>query len=129
MTKLNLPPHLAEINPDLVRGKGKAQKISYGDGYRSELERRAAREWVLGQQPAMWMYEPLTFHLVGFKYTPDFLLVAENGNVSIIEVKGFNQNLRADRMKFRSAAESHPWARWCWLTWHADSGWAEDWHN
>jgi hypothetical protein len=127
--KLKLPPHLAELNPHLVAGTGKAAPLKVGDGYRSDLERRAAREWVPGQQPATWLYEPLTFHLVGYKYTPDFLLVAESGNVSIVEVKGWNKNLRADRMKFNAAAETHRWARWCWLTWHPESGWNEDWHD
>jgi hypothetical protein len=126
--KLKLPPHLAELNPHLVAGPGKAAPVKIGDGYRSHLERRIAHEWVPAQQPLWWFYEPFTLHLDGFKYTPDFLLVRPN-ELWIVEGKGWNKNLRADRMKFNAAAETHRWARFCWLTWHPETGWTEDWHD
>lgn len=126
---MKLPKHLAELpgNAHLVQGKGKAVKIQVRDGYRSGLERRAAQEWVLAQQPLAWHYEPVTFNLVGFKYTPDFQLIDAHGHVTFVEVKGWNKNMRADQMKFNAAAKTHRWARWCWLTWHKRDGWIEQW--
>jgi hypothetical protein len=125
--KLELPPHLAELNPDLVAGNGRAQKVKVGDGYKSVLERRAVTEWILPHQPLCWHYEALTFILPGGRYTPDFLMQMPGGTVWIVEVKGWNKNLRADKLKFNAAAEPHPWARWCWLTWSRHIGWVEGW--
>lgn len=127
--KLDLPPHLAELNPHLVTGKGRAQKVQVGDGYRSVLERRVATEWIPAQNVTAWWYEPVTFSLPGGRYTPDFFLrwvhTRRGSGLAFVEVKGWTQSLRADRRAFMEAARTHTWADWLWLTWDKKSGWVE----
>lgn len=127
MARLTLSPDVAALNPALGQHAAKLALLD-GDGYKSELERRVAREWVPLQAPSEWWYEPITFKLPGGRYTPDFLLRDMQGRdgVSFVEVKGWTKSYRADRRAFREAARIHrSWARWCWLTW--DAGWQEEW--
>ena len=68
----------------------------------------------LGQRIAWMQYEPMTFHLPGGKYTPDFLLITDTGRMVFVEVKGSNKEkgYRDARSKLRAAASLHPWATW-----------------
>ena len=96
------------------------------DGYRSELERRVARLWMPARF-AWWHYEAYTFNLPGHKWTPDFFGRLNEGALAVVEAKGWNANVRADRVKFNNAAATHGrWARFCWLTWK-DGEWCEEW--
>ena len=125
--KLNLPAHLAALNPHLAGGNDKPRT---GDGYRSNLERRAAQQWIPTQAVTQWWYEPVTFKLPGGRYTPDFLLrwkqTRRGTALAFVEVKGWTRSLRADRRAFLEAAHTHVWADWLWLTWQ-DGAWIEDW--
>lgn len=62
-----------------------------------------------------WKWEPLTFRLAHrTTYTPDFLVIW-NEYVQIVEIKGF---LREDaNVKFKVAAENHPWFKWDMVSW------------
>ena len=115
-------PDVLALNPGLVLGRALSNSP-----YRSQLERRAAAEWLPAQLPLWWAYEPLTFHTVGGTYTPDFVFIAnETRELCAVEVKGWNKNLRADKRKFRECVNTYPWARWCWLMWeHGES--VENW--
>jgi hypothetical protein len=122
VTRLRLPPHLAALNPGLA---SPTVTLSVGDGYRSNLERRVAAEWIPAQNFSEWWYEPFTLNLKGGRYTPDFLI--RNRLVfTFVEVKGWTQSLRADRRAFKEAANTHTWAEWLWLTWNKREGWKAD---
>ena len=122
--KLRLPPHLAALNPHLAASR---EPLTVGDGYRSKLERRAATEWI----PTVfkwWDYEAFTFNLPGHRYKPDFFGELLAGGLAVVEVKGHNPNIRADKVKFSNAAATHGnWLKFCWLTWDKRDGWIEEW--
>jgi hypothetical protein len=88
--------------------------------YKSHTEERWAAEGALvllaelGEQTAVQLYEPVTFHLPGSKYTPDFQNILESGRIVYVEVKGTRkmQSYRDSRAKLRAAAELHPWFTW-----------------
>ena len=128
MTKLKLPPHLAKLNPLLASSR---EPLTMGDGYRSNLERRVALEWIPAQaNVAKWLYEPITFHLAGGRYTPDFMLFSDDPRPLFVEAKGWTQSLRADRRAFLEACHTHlSWSRWLWLTWDKRAGWEERWEE
>ena len=129
MPKLNLSPDVAALNPTLAQ-KGHTL-LAAGDGYKSELERRFVREWILPQvnqgMVATWWYEPASFNLPGGRYTPDFLIqwAHRPHPLSFMEVKGWTKSLRADHRAWTEASKTHRWASWCWVTF--DNGWVEEW--
>ena len=133
---LNLPQHILELNPNLLdeiasieRTPDLAVGSPSGNGmYRSKLEERVARDWIPAQGWIFWSYEPKQFHLVGFKYTPDFIGVTEDLKIVAVEVKGEYRNRRASRMAWRSMAATYPSATFCWLEWK-DGQWHENWMN
>ncbi len=44
------------------------------------------------------------------RYTPDFMVIRPDGRIEFVEIKGFE---REDAIvKFKLAAELHPWADW-----------------
>lgn len=134
---LRLSPDVLALNPELAglptaRLAG-APRIAAAapDPYKSALERRFAREladviFVQGQ----WRYEGVTLNLAGQKYTPDFFGPLSDGRgLACVEVKGWNQNLRADKSKFRAAVEQHQWLLFGWFTWERRTGWGEQWYT
>lgn len=129
MTGLKLSPDVAALNPGLSPREQKLARLD-GDAYRSELERRCAREWLPLQAPAGWLYEPFSIRL-GQKvsYTPDFLVwwMPKQHRPAVIECKGWTKTLRADKLRFDLAAEKLPCFAWCWLTWDREMGWKETW--
>lgn len=125
MTTLPMSEDVARLNPGLSPRERKLARLD-GDGYRSELERRCAREWM----PALFkwsMYEPFKLNFPGGSYCPDFFGELLTGRLAIVETKGYNPNLRADRLKFKAAAAVHKWALFCWLEWDKHNGWQEKW--
>lgn len=127
---MKLPQHILDLNPELA-GLGEVSVKSLG-GYKSKLEKMVAQEWIPTKNPWRWMYEPITFHLPGGNYTPDFGLIFKGlGPVPIyhftlVESKGWTQSIRADRRAFKEAAGTYPWFTWIWLTWQKNLGWKED---
>lgn len=133
--KLKLSPDVAALNPDLdsrIAALGNfpmwTTTLIPDQDYRSDLERQCVDNWIPGLQPIIWAYEPWTFPLVGFKYTPDFVLVLRDLRVVVVEVKGERRNRRATRIAFNSLAATYPTALFCWL--ERDGGvWKESWKN
>lgn len=121
--KLQLSPDVAALNPGLARA------VTVNETpYRSKLEERAVRDWLPGQAPRVWWYEPVTFSLPGGRYTPDLLIVTPEGTLAFVEVKGWSPSIRASRKAFLEAARTHRWASWCWLTWDKkEKRWDEEW--
>lgn len=68
----------------------------------------------LGCAVTLSQFHPLTFHLPGGNYTPDFLHILTDGRLVLVEVKGSQQqkNYRDARSKLRAAAAIYPWATW-----------------
>jgi len=58
-----------------------------------------------------WDFEPLKFRLAANTFfTPDFIVIENDGSITAIEVKGF---LRDDAaVKFKVAAAMYPWLYW-----------------
>lgn len=110
--------------PKVPKAAGRTKNI--GPAFKSDLERDVWNKWIPTKNPVLFLYEPISFHLPSGGYKPDFLMVMPDGEIWIIEAKGWNKNLRADRRKFIEAANTHSWAYWCWLT--KDHGqWKEEW--
>jgi hypothetical protein len=79
----------------------------------------------LGQEVVVTAYEPVTLHMPGNDYTPDFMHVLANGWICFVEVKAplferdkagkrafrGKQNMRDARSKLREAAETFPYFR------------------
>lgn len=122
---MKLSPDVLALNPQLSRAE--AKQASIGDGYKSNLERRCARDYMPQHFIDGWQYEAVKLRFPGGWYTPDFFAETLGGLLVFVEVKGWNPNLRADRLKFRAAAETHQWARFLWLEWDKRAGWVEKW--
>lgn len=123
---MKFPQHILDLNPGLV--KVQKQVLSSGKAYRSKLEERASKEYI----PMMfkwWMYEPFSLSFPGGRYTPDFFGELLDGEtLVVVEIKGWNRNLRADKLKFKVSYETHRnWLKFCWVTWDKVGGWVEKW--
>lgn len=117
----DIPKHVLELNPGL------ALALPFVDNdYKSTTERDTARLWIPTREPLWWGYEPITFHLPGGDYTPDFFIVEKDSTISIIEAKGWSPSIRASRKAFLEAAHTMPFFRWCWLT-RTRNQWNEKW--
>lgn len=89
--------------------------------YRSKTEAAWANvnalwvgEWF--QTPVLeTRYEPLTFHVPGGSYTPDFMNLLADGRIVFVEVKGstHQKNYRDARAKLRAVRDLYPWFYWC----------------
>lgn len=110
--------------PKVPKGQGRTDK--FGPAFKSDLERDVWNKWIPSKNPVIAFYEQLSFHMPSGGYKPDFLLVMPDGEIWIIEAKGWNKNLRADRRKFLEAVNTHSWAHWCWLT-KEHGQWKEEW--
>lgn len=57
---------------------------------------------------AAWAYEPMSLRLApGARYTPDFLVVNNDGTLTLFETKGFWRE--AGRVRIKVAADRFPW--------------------
>jgi len=126
MPSLNFSEDVLVLNPDLVRltkaGKinlkltARPEALKAEPTFKSKTEARAWREWAPTVGAALMLYEPITLHLMGGRYTPDFVFVFENGEVFLVEVKGSWQAYQSGRSSKRSlkqAAEEFAWlGRW-----------------
>lgn len=108
-------------------GKGKGGTKIRTDPYKSDVERRWAREGHLhliaefweGRYVAETVYEGVSFSVAGGRFKPDFFLVLDSPEDDIepvfcfVEVKGrrpsAQRNYRDSRSKLRAAAERYPW--------------------
>jgi hypothetical protein len=102
------------LNPGLAQTAGSARTIAGARAtpFRSKLEERAWNEWVLTRGAMIAQYEPFTLHLAGGNYTPDFVLVFEDGERWIVEVKGsWRAHLsgRSSKRNLRQAAFEFSW--------------------
>jgi hypothetical protein len=68
----------------------------------------------LAQAVSLTLYHPLTFHLPGGSYTPDYCHILADGTMVVIEVKGskMQKNYRDARAKLRAAADVYRWLTW-----------------
>jgi hypothetical protein len=90
-----------------------------------ELETRMRRGSVI-----RWDYEPVSLRIAwphdgvrGSSYTPDFMVILEDGEVVFHETKGF---MRDDaRLKLKVASERYPF-RFCLVT-RKNGKWKEEW--
>lgn len=128
---MSFSPDVLALNADVLRTKESVNIDASKGGYRSALEKKAADTWV-GMAFEWFMYEPFKLNFPGGSYTPDFFGMFRyfNGSVlGVAEIKGWNKNLRADRLKYRVAAEHHPWLKFVWVTWKKNDGWTEEWYG
>ena len=86
------------------------------DHYDSREEEEWARQgmlWVrslLGRTVAALFYHPLTLHLAGESYTPDWMCIFSDGRIAFFEIKGSKKQkgYRDARSKLRAAAALFP---------------------
>jgi hypothetical protein len=92
--------------------------------YRSRWEREYAERLALhriGGLIQMWYYEPMRFKLAdGAWYKPDFMWIANDGQIHFDEVKGFERP--AAILRWKVAAELYPMFKWRMLT-KRDGSW------
>jgi hypothetical protein len=87
----------------------------------------AYRVEIIGPRPDVVAayYEGLTFRMAnGHRYTPDWVVVTDEGRVECHEVKGayaLHSQQRA-RLAFDQARVEFPWVTWVWVTKTKD-GW------
>lgn len=136
---LHLSPDVLALNPDVLAGAKSARlagapRIAKADlapdPYKSSLERFFARELAdVIFVPGEWKYEGITLRIAGGRYTPDFFgPLADGRGLAAVECKGWNQNLRADKTKFRAAVAEHKWLSFAWFTWDRRAGWGQQWY-
>ena len=67
------------------------------------LEAQKRREEIVD-----WLYEPISLHLAkGSQYTPDFMVVMNDGEVQFHETKGFMREAAFVRLKVAAAKFWH----------------------
>jgi hypothetical protein len=95
------------------RGKGKGRPPRK-DGYKSSYEARFATEVLEPEMAAgrviWWAYEPWSLKLAPNKcrYTPDFAVMYESGDIVVYEVKG--RWMEAAKVRLKVASAEHPFA-------------------
>jgi hypothetical protein len=88
----------------------------------------AYRREVLARQAGVVAihYEGLTFRMAnGHRYTPDWVVVMEDGGIECHEVKGrraLHSQQRA-RLAFDQARVEFPWVKWVWAA-RREHGWS-----
>lgn len=136
---LQLSPDVLALNPELakvakggrVAGSPRIAKADMApDPYKSKLERFFAIELAdIVFMPGEWKYEPITLHVAGGLYTPDFFGPLANGRgLAAVEVKGWGKSIDRSKLKFRAAVEQHKWLSFCWLQRDRAGEWAETWY-
>jgi hypothetical protein len=71
------------------------------------------------------VYEGLTVRIAGHRYTPDWLVIGQDGHATLYEVKGsyrLHSHGRA-RLAFDAARQAWPCFRWVWATKQTDGTW------
>lgn len=127
--KTQFSPDVMALNQDVLGGEEPVDVRTELGGYRSKLEFSASKSWVAIN--FQWFkYEPFSLKYPGGTYTPDFFGPwVPSGELVAAEIKGWNQNLRADRLKFKGAAEEHSnWLQFVWVTYHKGR-WVEEWYK
>lgn len=107
--------------PEPYRSQG---EVEYAK--RLDAERAAGRI-------SEWRYEPMRLLLARPKggkgqwtYTPDFLVVNNDGTMDFHEVKGKVE--RSDEQRLKAAAETYPWYGWLMVRKRGRS-WEETWFS
>jgi hypothetical protein len=78
-------------------------------GFLQALQREGVVAWVSD-------HEPMRLKLAdGARYTPDFASIGRDGKLSFWEIKGFQREAAAVRIKV--AAEKYPWATFTTVKW------------
>ncbi len=101
-----------------VKNIARARLVEPGLKFRSKTERRAwenYQQWL--PQPHLnrlvkMKFEPIVFHLAGGNYTPDFMLVFDDGEMWFVEVKGSwkaYQSGRSSKRNLKQAAAEFGW--------------------
>lgn len=135
---LRLPAYLLELNRDVLAGVKVARvagapriAVATADPYKSGLERRFAAELAdVVFVPGQWAYEPITLHIAGGLYTPDFFgPLADGRGLAAVEVKGYSKSLDRSKAKFRAAVEQHKWLAFGWVVWSRQRGWEQQWYG
>lgn len=112
--------------PDRVAARARA--LYDPAAYRSKLERDYAAHLfgmrLVGEIHA-WRYEPFNIRLAkNTYYVVDFMVIANDGTIEFHETKGFSR--ATGRVKFKTAAELHPWFRWVWVTRERGGAWKRE---
>lgn len=106
----------------------KARARALPKGQMNKLERSYAGELEYMRQEGKvlaWQFEAIKLLLAErTSYTPDFLVVLPNGEIELIEVKGFWQE--DARAKTKIAAARFPWFRFRGATWNKRVGWIHE---
>ena len=102
------------LNPGLARlpSGSRPAAAARATAFRSKLEERAWNEWVMTRGALVAQYEPFTLHLAGGRYTPDFVLVFEDGERWVVEVKGSwdaHPSGRSSKRNLKQAAVEFGW--------------------
>jgi hypothetical protein len=97
----------------VVKGRGKVEPGPL-DAKMNRTEAEYAKTLGLAKTIGLihsWHFQRLTFILgPDLRYTPDFMVVQADGFIRFDEIKGYE---REDAVvKFKLAAELHPWASW-----------------
>jgi len=122
----DLPPQL-KAQVDAVTGKTQSNGAARRGRRQPNRTEAAYREERLGGRSdvASIYYEGLTFRMAnGHRYTPDWVVVMESGEIECHEVKGgyaLHSHQRA-RLAFDQARVEFPWCRWVWAT-KSKQGW------
>lgn len=98
-----------------------AKALPLIDNYKSQAEAEFAQVGAallynhFGARVLKMAYEPMTFNLPGNRYTPDWLVVLEDGRLVFVEIKASRRqkNYRDARSKLRLAAATWPEFVWC----------------
>jgi len=108
----------------------RARSISTSPAFRSKLEKRAWErhyEWLPDHEDMLAMYyEPFVLHLTGGNYTPDFVVVYNDGRMIIIEVKGSwgaYKSGRSSKRNLKQAAVEFAWLAEFYALLPGGSGW------
>ena len=129
----DLPPHMKTQVDAVMRESKKVEKAPTGDsplrrGREPNKTEAAYRREVLARQAGVVTihYEGLTFRMAnGHRYTPDWVVVMEDGGIECHEVKGrraLHSQQRA-RLAFDQARVEFPWVKWVWAA-RREHGWS-----
>ena len=111
-------PVSAERAPAGMSMPAEAENAPSGPKFKSKAEARYAelleRQRRAGQIES-WRYEAITLRIgLGARYSPDFLVVTNDGRMRLVEVKGHMKE--AARVRLRVAVEMYPCFTWL-LVW------------
>lgn len=116
-------PPRGERKPAGTQTPAEASEAPSGPKFKSKAEARYAelleRQRRAGQIES-WRYEAITLRIgLGARYSPDFLVVMNDGRMRLVEVKGHMKE--AARVRLRVAVEMYPQFAWL-LVWAKNGG-------